>query len=163
MAEKKGHLVRKRRITAPLILLVFCSGAFAFWRFGLPAGLLWHRSLDQVSVIEIGIMRFNETHSNAPASLEAVVKAKMLPETSSIYASCLKHKKWTPRPVSYSDSDYEVFAEGTDTVIRLKPAVLEQIRQVPRFRELNFNAIGERVDHDSRVLYGPDPLKQEGR
>jgi hypothetical protein len=152
-----------RRFTALLILLVFCCGVFAFWHFELEPGLLWHHSLSQVSVIRTGVMRYNETHTNPPSSIEALVKGKLLPENSSIYASCLKHRKQTPKPVSYSEADYEIVPDGTDTLIRLKPDVLNEVKQVRRLRKLNFNAIGERVDHESRIVYAPDPLKLEGR
>src|SRR4051812_2208290 len=89
-----------------------------------------NESLSQVSVIQTGVMIYNETHTNPPSSIEALVNAGRLPKRSSIYASPLKYQRQVPKPVSYSDSDYEIIVEGRDAVIRLKASVLNQVTQV---------------------------------
>jgi hypothetical protein len=155
--------MRRRLIVIIAICLLFTSLLLAFWRLSLEPAFLWHRSLAQVNMLQIAVMRYNETHTNPPASIEVLVEAKKLPKVSSIYASSLKHQKQIPHPIPYFESDYEIFVDGTDTVIRLKPAVSNEVKQIRRLRELNLNSISARVDPDSRVLYAPDPMKEERR
>jgi hypothetical protein len=145
------------------LFVVGFSVLYCFWHYEIEPGFLWHRSLDQVSVIENAIMIYNETHTNPPNSIDVLVNAGRLPRISSLYASPLKYERQAPKPVPYSDSDYEIIVEGKDTMIRLKASVLNQATQVWRLRKLNYRAIGCRVAPDSRVVSGPDPLKLEGR
>ena len=163
MAEQDRQRIRLRLGVILFLLCGTSAGLIAVWHLEIEPGLLWHRSLGQVSVMQTGVMLYNETHTNPASSIEALVKAKKLPEVSSIYASPLRFQKQKPKPVSYADSDYEIVIEGTDTVIRLKPAILNHVAQVWRLRKLNYHAIGARVGIDDRVVYAPDPLKEEGR
>lgn len=139
------------------VLLAFAS-ALGFWHFKVEPALLWKRALYQLKDIELGVMRFNGTHTNQPESIGEIVRAKHLPERSSIYASALKNQKQIPEPIAYSDSDYEIFVEGDEVVIRVKPSVYQQITQVSRLRGINSNVL--RL-HKSGRIFTPGSMQQK--
>lgn len=134
------------------------ASALGFWHFKVEPALLWKRALYQLKDIELGVLRFNGTHTNPPTWIGDVVKAKHLPERSSIYASALKYQKQVPEPIAYSDSDYENFVEGDEVVIRVKPSVYQQITQVSRLRGINSNVL--RVHKEDRI-YTPGSMQQK--